>query len=84
MKEMQKVVSNVIHDLQILNQKTDAAIWGVKHFVEFCGKDKEFSEWLNKRMKKEQDERNKSIKTSNKTDSKQDAKGQPVGGVSKV
>jgi hypothetical protein len=83
MKEMQKVVSNIIHDLQILNQKVDAAIWGIKHFVEFCDKEKEFSAWLDERTKKEQNERNKSIKTSNKTDNKSDSKGESVGSVLK-
>ena len=64
MKEMEKVVNNVIHDLQIINQKVDAAFFGIKNFIEFSEKSKEFAEWLEKQNKKEQDERDKSDKAT--------------------
>ena len=77
-KEMEKVVSNIIHDLQIVNQKADAAFWGLKNFVKFSKKDKAFDKWLlelKKKAEKENDERNKSNKASIKTDSEQSNKG---------
>lgn len=78
MKEMEKVVSNVIHDLKIVNQKSDAAFWGLKNFVKFSKKEKAFDKWLLKlkeKAEKERNERDKSNKASIKADSKQSAKG---------
>ena len=72
MKEMEKVTNNIIHDLQIINNKADASFWGLKNFVEFLGKRKEFDAWLLKikeKAEKEHDERLKSDKASNETDS---------------
>ena len=77
-KEMEKVVSNIIHDLQIVNQKSDAAFWGLKNFVKFSKKEKAFDKWLlelKEKAEKERDERDKSIKASIKADSKQSDKG---------
>ena len=74
---MQKVVNNLIHDLQIVNQKADAAFWGLKNFVEFSKKEKEFNEWLlaiKKKAEKEHNERTKSDEASTKADNKQSTK----------
>ena len=72
MKEMEKVTSNIIHDMQIINNKADAAFWGLKNFVEFMGKNEEFDKWLlniKEKAKKEHDERLESNKASDETDS---------------
>ena len=88
MKEMEKVVNNIIHDLQILNNKIESSLWGLRHYIEFTGKNEEFGVWLNEQSKelekmKEKDERNQSIETSDKTDNKSDSKGESVGSVPK-
>ena len=72
MKEMETVTNNIIHDLQIINQKADATFWGMKNLVEFLGKTKEFDDWLLKikeKAEKEHNERLESDKASNETDS---------------
>ena len=78
MKEMEKVVSNVIHDLQIVNKKSDAAFWGLKNFVKFSKKEKAFDKFLKeikKKAEKEQNERAESDKASVKADSSKSTKG---------
>ena len=77
---MEKVVNNIIHDLGILNDKIESSLWGLRNYIEYSGKTKEFGEWLVVKSKeleklKEQNERNKPIKASNKTDNKSDSKG---------
>ena len=76
-KEMEKVINNIIHDLQLVNQKADASFWGLKSFVKFSNKAKEFDIWMLKRKEKaekEHNERTKSDKASTKADSKQSTK----------
>ena len=77
MKEMEKVTSNIIHDLQVINNKADASFWGLKIFVEFLGKRKEFDAWLLKikeKAEKERDERLESDKASSETDNSKNTK----------
>ena len=77
MKEMEKVTSNIIHDLHILNQKIDASLFGTRCLIDFLGKKEEFSKWMEEmqeKRKKEQNERNKSTEASIETDSKQSIK----------
>ena len=72
MKEMEKVVNNIIHDLQIINKKADEAFWGLKNYVEFSGKEEEFNKFLEdikKKAEKEENERVESNKAITKTDS---------------
>ena len=76
-KEMEKVISNIIHDLQIVNKKADTAFWGLRNYVEFSGKEEDFNKWLIKikeKAEKENNERAKSDKASTKADSKQSTK----------
>ena len=77
MKEMETVTNNIIHDLQIINQKADATFWGMKNLVEFLGKTKEFDDWLLKikeKAEKERDERLESDKASSETDNSKNTK----------
>ena len=87
-KETEKVINNIIHDLQIVNQKADSAVWGLRNYIEFIGQGEEFGEWLKKKGEefktiKEQNERDKPIETSDKTDNKQSSREESVGSVSK-
>jgi len=71
-KEMEIVTSNIIHDLQLINQKADAAFWGLRNLVEFLGKTEEFDKWLQKikeKAEKEHNERFESDKASGEADS---------------
>ncbi len=71
-------MNNIIHDLQIVNRKADAAFWGLRNFVEFSGRKEEFDSFLRdikEKAEKEQDEGTKSDKTSTKTDSSESPKG---------
>ena len=77
MKEMETVTSNIIHDLQIINKKADASFWGLKNFVEFLGKRKEFDAFLLKlkeKAEKESNERAESNKASSEADSNKSTK----------
>ena len=77
MKEMEKVTSNIIHDLKILNQKIDASLFGTRCLIDFLGKRDKFGEWMKEmqeKRKKEQNERNKSTKASTEANSKQSTK----------
>ena len=77
MKEMEQVTSNVIHDLQILNQKVDASLFGLRSFIDFMGKKDDFGKFMEEeqaKRKKEQDERDKSTEASTEADSKQSVK----------
>ena len=71
-KQMEQVTSNIINDLQIVNQKTDASLFGLRSFIEFMGKQEEFQKFMDKKKQeqKEQNERDKSTKASTETDSK--------------
>ena len=72
MKEMEKVTSNIIHDLQIINKKTDGVNWALNVFIDLLGKTKEFNEKvieIRNNYEKEQNERAESDKASSKTDS---------------
>ena len=60
-KEMEKVVNNLIHDLGIINQKADAAFWGLKNFVKFSKQEKEFDKWLLNIKEKAEKERGKMV-----------------------
>ena len=75
---MEAVVNNIIHDLQIVNRKADAAFWGLRNFVEFSGRKEEFDSFLKdikEKAEKEQNEGTKSDKTSTKADSSESPKG---------
>ena len=79
MKETQTVISNIIHDMKIINQKTEAGVWGLRNYIEYKGDGKEYNEWLKKKseeyeQKRKEDERNKSIETSDKANSESDSK----------
>ena len=76
-KELEKVINNIINDLSIINQKADASFWGLKSFIKFLNKSKEFDNWMLERKakaEKEHNERTKSDKASTKADSKQSTK----------
>ena len=88
MKELEVVINNIIHDLKIINQKSDAGVFGLRNFVEYLGKTEEYGKWLKQKSEeyeqiRKENERNKPIETSNKTDNESDSKGESVGSVPK-
>ena len=77
MKEMEKVTSNIIHDLQIVNQKVDAGVYALKQFINFVDKAEDFNKHMTdllEKQKKEKDERNKPTEAPTEADSKQGSK----------
>ena len=88
MKELEVVINNIIHDLKIINQKSDAGVFGLRNFVEYLVKTEEYGKWLKQKSEeyeqiRKENERNKPIETSNKTDNESDSKGESVGSVPK-
>ena len=51
MKETQTVISNIIHDMKIINQKTEAGVWGLRNYIEYKGDNIEFGDWMAKKIK---------------------------------
>jgi hypothetical protein len=74
---MEQVTSNIINDLRIVNQKTDASLFGLRSFIDFMGKQEEFNKFIEEKKKqqdKERDERTKSTEASAKADSNESSK----------
>ena len=78
---VRKVISNLIHDLNLINQKVDSIAFIVSEYIEYKDDLDGFQELVEKKRK--ENERNKPVKTSDKTDNKQDTKEESVGSVSK-
>ena len=52
LNEVKQVVENLIHDLQIVNNKIDSLAMVVNDYVEFKKDDKKFLEHINKKKEK--------------------------------
>ena len=81
LNEVRQVISNLIHDLNLINQKIDSIAFIVSEYIEYKGDLDNFQKHAEK--VREQNERNKPIETSDKTDSESDSKTKSVGSVSK-
>ena len=83
-----EVVGNLVRETQILHQKTETIMMSLNYYIEYKKDIKGFTKFAEDISQKAQeklkeDERNKPIKTSYKTDNKSDSKEKSVGSVSK-